>query len=440
MKVKEFIAFLLLTVVMLSGCGQPPAEPVASQPSALKDVSAVRLNYRYEADVPPPEIALPAVEELNAAVRDAFQQGRPEEILDRTLTSPDKKRVLAIYHQPTDLPNEFRLDMYSADGQVLRRVIADNMAVHFPDTIVWSPDSANVAFVAMLRGAQGETADGLPIPEETPTPAPSPTSTPADATDSNSNTDADTSATPEEEATPTPAETPAAPVGVLAFRSEQLYMCDADGGSLKLLTQNEGLMYFYYVWSPDGSMLAALAATVREWQVLEDRAKQAGQVFTPLGRPRLIEKNGRERRLDDGLTAVRPVWSPDSAKVAAAFEAQVRIYDADGTPPTQAAIPLRNDLLLSSQAYDKQQESALSAEEQPTNADANNAPATATVLPDPSKLVSFNPIVALEWQNDQILYFQTAYIKRMLNEAESVTSFARWHRLILSPQAQPVDQ
>ena len=330
--------------------------------------------------------------------------------------------------------------MYSADGQVLRRVIADNMAVHFPDTIVWSPDSANVAFVAMLRGAQGETADGLPIPEETPTPAPSPTSTPADATDSNSNTDADTSATPEEEATPTPAETPAAPVGVLAFRSEQLYMCDADGGSLKLLTQNEGLMYFYYVWSPDGSMLAALAATVREWQVLEDRAKQAGQVFTPLGRPRLVEKNGRERRLDDGLTAVRPVWSPDSAKVAAAFEAQVRIYDADGTPPTQAAIPLRNDLLLSSQAYDKQQESALSAEEQPTNADANNAPATATVLPDPSKLVSFNPIVALEWQNDQILCFQAAYIKLMLNEAESVTSFARWHRLILSPQAQPVDQ
>lgn len=422
----------MLASVLMAGCGQPQPDVSVptGQPSALKDVSAVRLNYRYEADVPPPDIPAAAVEELHPAVRDAFQQGRPEEILDRTLTSPDKKRVLAVYHQPTDLPSEFRLDMYSADGQVLRRVIADNMAVHFPDTIVWSPDSANVAFVAMLRGAQGETADGLPIPEETPTPAPTPDAEPADSgEDANSNANA--GETPSEEAAP--AETPAAPVGVLAFRSEQLYISDADGGSLKLLTQNEGLMYFYYVWAPDSSMLAALAATAREWQYLEQRAKQAGQVFTPLGRPRLIEKNGRERRLDDGLTAVRPVWSPDSAKVAAAFETQVRIYDADGTPPTQAAVPLKNDLLLSSQAYDKQQESALAAEE-PAAENSNNAPATATVLPDPSKLVSFNPIVALEWESEQILYFQTAYIKRMLNEAESVTSFARWHRLILSPQ------
>ncbi len=428
----------MLATVLLAGCGQPQPDisVPTGQPSALKDVSAVRLNYRYEADVPPPEIPAAAVEELHPAVRDAFQQGRPEEILDRTLTSPDKKRVLAIYHQPTDLPSEFRLDMYSADGQVLRRVIADNMAVHFPDTMVWSPDSANVAFVAMRRGAQGATADGLPIPEETPTPAPTPDAEPADGEDANSNADA--GETPSEEATPVAAETPAAPVGVLAFRSEQLYICDADGGSLKLLTQNEGLMYFYYVWAPDSSMLAALAATAREWQYLEQRAKQAGQVFTPLGRPRLIEKNGRERRLDDGLTAVRPVWSPDSAKVAAAFETQVRIYDADGTPPTQAAVPLKNDLLLSSQAYDKQQESALAAEE-PSAENTNNAPATATVLPDPSKLVSFNPIVALEWESDQILYFQTAYIKRMLNEAESVTSFARWHRLILSPQPQPAN-
>ena len=433
MKVIKLIACLQLIAILLTSCGQPPADPVVGQPAALKDISAVRLNYRYEADVPPPEVPAAAVEELHPAVRDAFQQGRPDEILDRTLTSPDKKRVLAVYHQPTDLPNEFRLDMYSADGQVMRRVIADNMAVHFPDTIVWSPDSANVAFVAMLRGAQGETADGVPMPEDTPTPAP--TSTPEkEASDGeNANANAEPGETPAEETTPQPAETPAAPVGILAFRSEQLYICDADGSSLKLLTQNEGLMYFYYVWAPDSSMLAALAATAREWQYLEQRAKQAGQIFTPLGRPRLIEKNGRERRLDDGLTAVRPVWSPDSAKVAAAFETQVRIYDADGTPPTQAAVPLRNDLLLSSQAFDKQQESALSGEE-PAAENSNNAPATATVLPDPSKLVSFNPIVALYWDNDQIVYFQTAYLKRMLNEAESVTSFARWHRLILSPQ------
>ena len=74
----------------------------------------------------------------------------------------------------------------------------------------------------------------------------------------------------------------------------------------------------------------------------------------------------------------------------------------------------------------------------PANAAANTAPANtppaAATLPDPSTLVSFNPIVALNWTADDMLYFQTAYIKRMKNENDSVTSFLRWHRLILSMQ------
>ena len=103
-------------------------------------------------------------------------------------------------------------------------------------------------------------------------------------------------------------------------------------------------------------MLAALATTAREWKYLEIVAGSKGETMVPLGRPRIIEKNGRERRLDDNLTAVHPVWSPDSAKVAAAFDTQIRIYDANGTNPTQAAIPLRNQLLISSQAYDRDQQ------------------------------------------------------------------------------------
>jgi hypothetical protein len=244
----------------------------------------------------------------------------------------------------------------------------------------------------------------------------------APETDANVNADAN--------AVPSTAPTPEAPTGILTFRTEQLYICDADGGGTKPLTQNEGFVYFYYVWSPDSSMLAGLAAHIREWRELERRADVSGSIFVPFGRPRVLEKNGRERRLDDALTSIQPVWSPDSVKVAAAFEHQVRIYDALGTSPTQAAIPLRNQLLISSQAYDQ-------AQAQQLNADANTA--APSTLPDPTTLVSFNPIVMLDWSSPDILYFETAYLKRMKNEADSVTSFIRWHRLILTPQAVPAN-
>jgi len=178
-----------------------------------------------------------------------------------------------------------------------------------------------------------------------------------------------------------------------------------------------------------------------------------GEEMVPYGRPRIIEKNGRERRLDDAPTQVQPVWSPDSSKVAVAYGNQVRIYDALGTNPTQAAVPLRNQLLISSQAYDEGQKALLNnanaadANANPANANgspaenANTPVATPTpaqslsVLPDEKALVSYNPIVALQWTADDIIYLETAYVKRMRNAADSVTSFARWHRIILSTQA-----
>lgn len=151
-----------------------------------------------------------------------------------------------------------------------------------------------------------------------------------------------------------------------------------------------------------------------------------------------MEKTGRERRLDDALTPVQPVWSPDSAKVSVGFDTQVRIYDAGGNSPTQAAIPLRNHLLISSQAFDREQQRKLDAANVATDAQTNARPAATappTTLPDANTLVSFNPIVALGWPTDDQLYLQTAYVKRMKNEADSATSFPRWHRLILTPQA-----
>ena len=396
----------------------------------MADTPAVRLNFRYEADVPPPTNQItPGTDERHAGVQSDFDASRPQELLDRTIVSPDKQRVVAVYHRLTDVPAEYRLDMYSADGQLLKKVTSDTMAVHFPDTIVWSPDSSNLAFVAMLRAIQPS-----PISPAGGTPTPSPGASP----DESGGTDVNVEPTEPEPTESNP--TPAPPTGILTFRTEQIYICDANGSDTKPLTLNEGLIYFYYAWSPDSKMLVALSATAREWRYLEVVSDSKGEVMIPQGRPRVIEKNGRERRLDDNLTAVRPVWSPDSSKVAAAFGNQIRIYDAVGTNPTQAAIPLRNQLLISSQAYDRQQQKTLQAANDggdTTNA-ANVAPSPdqdTSTLPDEKLLVSYNPIVEIRWTAEDLLYLETAYLRRMKNEAESVRSFSRWHRLILSAQA-----
>lgn len=450
--------FALLVVALLwSGCSRPPEQPTANVVTSLKDVPSVRLNYRYEPDVPAPgDTTRAGGDDRNAAVQSDFDQNRPQELLDKTIPSPDGKRVLAVYHMPADTQSEFRLDMYAAEGGLLRKITPDAMAVHFPDTIVWSPDSSTVAFVAMTRGVLAASATPTPA-DHTETKNKKLTEVGPDSANANANANANVeTADPEANANadlPPAAATPAPPANVLTFRTEQIYTCNADGDAIKPLTQNEGLIYFYYVWSPDSSMLTALAATGREWQYLEYQANEKKEQYVPIGRPRVIEKNGRERRLDDGLTAVQPVWSPDSAKIACAFGDQVRVYDSRGDAPTQAAIPLRNNLLLSSQIYDREQQAKLNANgESNANSNANlsfsnantnvngnaNGPAGSpqppTALPDPNTLVSFNPIVALNWPTEEQLYFQTAYVKRMRNEADSVMSFPRWHRLFLTPQ------
>jgi hypothetical protein len=419
---------VLLVAALFSACSRSVFDAPSGAPRSLAEVPAVRLNFRFEADVPEPTREAQPAEERSAAVQADFDQARPQEILDKTLPSPDKKRILAVYHRVSDVQAEFRLDMYTSDGRLLKKVTPDTMAVHFPDTIVWAPDSSAVAFVGMLRLAGG-------TPEASPpaaAPSPSPSIPPAD----NSNADPESAITPEGETNAVPPQpTPTAPSGILTFRTEQIYICNADGDGTKAVTENEGLIYFYYVWSPDSTMLAALAATAREWQFMSYQADAKGEAFVPIGRPRLVEKNGRERRLDDNLTAVRPVWSPDSSKVAEGFDTQIRIYDAVGNNPTQAAIPLRNQLLLSSQAYDRQQQLKLQDD---SNGNSNTVtPQTDNpdALPDPATLVSFNPITDIEWTSPELLYFRTAYIKRMKNDADSVQSFARWHRLVLSPQA-----
>ncbi|MFN0279501.1 MAG: TolB family protein [Pyrinomonadaceae bacterium] len=420
----RFLTALLISVTLNFGCQNTIFQPANSTPPAMREVSAVRLNYKYEADVPAPETeATRAPEERNPAVLADFDANRPLELLDRTIVSPDKKRIAAVYHRISDTQSDHRLDIYSVDGVLQKKVTSDMMAVHFPDTIVWSPDSNSFAFVAMIRTEQPDAIAGATIPTNTP-PVPN----------ENSNTLNSEVITQAETPAAAMQPTVVAPTGILTFRTEQIYICNADGSSVKPVTENEGLIYFYYAWSPDSSMLAALATTAREWKIAEITADSKSEMMVPLGRLRIVERNGRERRLDDNLTAVHPVWSPDSAKVAVAFETQLRIYDANGTNPTQAAIPLRNQLLISSQIYDREQQ----RQAQASNADANTSTTPdqpLSTLPDEKLLVSYNPIVGIAWPADDLIYLKTAYLKRMKNEADNVTSFARWHRLALLPQA-----
>jgi len=283
--------FFFGSLLILSGCQKNIFQSPSVAPVAMRDVPALRLNYRYEADVPaPPESAKNApVEDRSAAVQTDYDQNRTQELLDKTIASPDKQKVVAVYHRTGDVQAEFRLDMYTADGVFLRKITPDAMAVHFPDTIVWSPDSTTLAFVAMTRA--GEQGNGLPPVTQpnqntnsnsanTNSPANSNTPVSNTATNANSETstmDAEANANSGIPAAPTPA----APTGILTFRTEQIYTCNSDGAGIKPVTQNEGLIYFYYGWSPDSAMLASLAATYKEWQFLQYQADSKGEMFIP---------------------------------------------------------------------------------------------------------------------------------------------------------------
>ena len=430
---KKIIVYTLL--LAFAACQKNIFQSSTVSPSSLRDVPSLRLNFRYEADIPAPSDPknTAQTEEKNAAVQADFDANRPQEILVKTIASPNKQRILTVYQRLGDPDAAFRLDMYSGDAKFLRRVSPETMTVDFPDIIVWSPDSGTVAFVAIAR--EGGLNSLIPLP---PANVNANSNT---ATNGAANTNANTNANVEA----APVATPAAPVGesapnVVTFRTEQIYTCNSEGLDLKPITQNEGLIYYYFVWSPDNSMLAALAATYQEWRVLQDRADRSGEVFVPLGRPRIVEKNGRERRLDDNLTAARPVWSPDSAKIAVGYNSdnkptQIRIYDAIGDQPTQAAIPIRNLLLFSSQAYDQK----VNNEQNPfpTNEGNANTSQPSTTLPDERTLVSFQPIIALEWSAENMIYFQTGYVK-LYRSGDGARSSLRWHRLVLSPQATAI--
>lgn len=384
-------AYCLLLLLLIAPACRNSGDKRGAHPNALREVAAARLAYSFAPDTDAPPGVVSGEETKLKPVQDDFDTRRKDDRLLRTVVSPDGLRALALYDTGETQEGEFRIDMYAADGKFLRNLTPTELSGAFAPMVAWSPDGNYIAFIGRKSLAPQTPPDMIP---ETALPV---------------------------EPLPAPPGAPAIPV----FDTEQIYVCNRDGFELAPLTKRNGLIYFYLAWSPDNHALVALACTEDEWGVRERESK------LPAGRPRLVETDGRERLLDDGLTEAGPVWSPDSSKVAAGFETIVKIYDAAATTPTQASIPLRDPLLKASAAYDeKNLQSKNKTGETPAGKSDEPAspPASSSGTP-----VSFNAIVRLNWPEEKTLFIQTAYIRIYSNEP--VITFQRWHRLNLSIQA-----
>jgi len=381
---------VLLSLFFLTGC-KSVIERQDVRPKVLRYVPARNLAYRLAPDVTPPSSSLDDTVDKHGAVANDFSTKRKDDALVRTVASPDGRRVLALYGTADEPGSTFRIDLYNSEGQFLRNLIPPDISCVFPETVSWSPDGNFINFIARKRVAPSPTPTppNEPEPEPGGSPVPSPSVAPLFAP-------------------------------VASFNTEQIYICNRDGYDLKPLTSREGLIYFYFVWAPDGHAMAALACKEDEWNARERQFK------LPAGRPRLLAPDGSERLLDDALTDALPVWSPDASKVATAFDTDVAIYDAGGKTPTQARLPLGEQLIAASVAYEQKTTT------KKVSSNANSAAPESTPVPG-AVPPSFNPIVRLDWRSPETLNIQTAFVRLMPNE--TINTFQRWHTLTLSAQA-----
>lgn len=390
LSLRAVVLTLINFALVLTLACRSDSDSQSVRPRQLRDVPARSLAFNFQADVASPSGLGSDEARRIPAIQQDFDSRRPSDALLRTVPSPDGQRALALYGTADESTTTFRIDLYSSDGTFLRNVTPPTLAVVFQDSVVWSADNNFIAFV----GRRSAAAQPSPTPTQL---APEPV-------------------LPSASSTPTPTPAPAfAPLQV--FGTEQVYICNRDGYDMHPMTMRDGLIYFALSWAPDSHALVALACRESEWDAREK------QLLTPAGRPRLISITGEERLLDDQLSQTAPVWSPDSSKVATAFEVDIGIYDAANKSPTQARITLREQMLTASALFDER------STRKSLDANKNAAPSNPTTLGLP---VSFNPVVRLEWQTPEKLFVETAYVSL---RSELIKTFSRWHLLTLSPQA-----
>src|SRR4029079_6300869 len=81
---------------LISVGGKNVVEPQNVIPRVVRDLPARNLAYRLSADVTPPSSDIEDLDKF-AAVANDFSTKRKDEILLRTVVSPDGRRVLAFY-------------------------------------------------------------------------------------------------------------------------------------------------------------------------------------------------------------------------------------------------------------------------------------------------------------------------------------------------------
>ncbi|HEV2859388.1 MAG TPA: hypothetical protein VGX48_00110 [Pyrinomonadaceae bacterium] len=416
LRLKGSAAWLALAVVLLGGAGcRAVREGVGLadvRPKSLRDVPAGRLAFRFEPDVAeealPEQLKKDETEEPLASVRADFEgrRGNTEALL-RTVVDPTGQRALALYGT-SESDKDFRIDLYSVDGLFIRNILPPDLTGVFPAEVAWSPDGQHILFA----GVRNPALTAKPTPRESAPAPPDLTQQPA-------------APAPEGQPTPEGTPTPTAPIipSTQTFTTEQVYVGNRDGFELRPLTSREGLIYFKLRWSPDGQAVAALACKEEEY----DARLREGRMTA--GRPRLVMLDGQERLLDDRLTEVPPVFSPDASKVATAFDYEVAIYDAFATEPTAGAASVAEQLRTASVAYDER----LFKKPAQSNA-AAPAPAPAPAAGS-EVLASLNPFIRLEWTAPETIYGQTAFVHFYSNDPLPTVKYLRWHALRVSPQA-----
>src|SRR6185295_5476304 len=148
--------------VFLVGC-KNVIERQNVTPRVLRDVPARNLAYRLQADVSPPSSEIEDLDKF-AAVANDFSTKRKDEILLRTVVSPDGRRVLALYGTADEPGSTFRIDLYNSDGQFIKNVIPPDLACVFPETVTWSPDGNFMNFIAHRRVTPSPTPTPLNQP------------------------------------------------------------------------------------------------------------------------------------------------------------------------------------------------------------------------------------------------------------------------------------